>query len=589
MSKTALFILSGLALGLLLVTGCAADSGDDLTGETGGENVLVDGTADPANSCFGLCGMYDATKPCQCDALCHTNGDCCTDFCSMCTTASNFADACQGAPACTPDCAGKLCGDDGCGGSCGDCATGTTCDPNGACVTTCGNGVCDAGEDATNCAADCAPAAVCGDGVCDAGEDAATCPQDCAETEVIDSCVGRCDNGYDEAASCQCDPGCIEFGDCCNDLCDNCGDAPDFGVYCGTCTPACDGKICGDDGCGGECGPGCAANETCTDAGTCEAEVVEPPECVPTCDAGWECGDDGCGGNCNGGCPKAAPICDANYECQLTFTVNPCWDQECPTEVLACKNDTACGSLAICLADAPDPVNSNCYQNLEDQFGEDKAQEAAELYNAIQYCGWANCAATEGTCEDQCGNYVGPTSCNCDSTVCVGAEGQCEGDPSNPVEGEVYGCSFYGDCCGDYEALCDSEPECTPQCDGKECGDDGCGGACGEGCGPDAICTEDGLCESTCVPTCGDTGAVCGPDGCGGSCGACEEGTGCDEAGQCTIILEDGTCTSFFADQCGDDENCFVLAGEGSCIEAGSGGEGAACPLDADCAKGTLC
>ncbi|MGI6395325.1 MAG: hypothetical protein ACOX2F_11470 [bacterium] len=33
---------------------------------------------------------------------------------------------------------------------------------------------------------------------------------------------------------------------------------------------------------------------------------------------------------------------------------------------------------------------------------------------------------------------------------------------------------------------------CIPDCDGKVCGDDGCGGECGEGCGEDKACSADG-------------------------------------------------------------------------------------------------
>ena len=63
---------------------------------------------------------------------------------------------------------------------------------------------------------------------------------------------------------------------------------------------------------------------------------------------------------------------------------------------------------------------------------------------------------------------------------------------------------------------------CTPDCGGTQCGDDGCGGSCG-GCGTQGVCTEDGSC--LCVPDC--DGKVCGDDGCGGSCGSCPEGHAC--------------------------------------------------------------
>ena len=86
---------------------------------------------------------------------------------------------------------------------------------------------------------------------------------------------------------------------------------------------------------------------------------------------------------------------------------------------------------------------------------------------------------------------------------------------------------------------------CQPDCTDKECGGDGCGGLCGEclglneicqgdlcacvdaGCGetccnPGEVCDDGGEC---CVPEC--EGKQCGSDGCGGSCGECGEGETC--------------------------------------------------------------
>ncbi|MBM4395413.1 MAG: metallophosphoesterase [Deltaproteobacteria bacterium] len=67
------------------------------------------------------------------------------------------------------------------------------------------------------------------------------------------------------------------------------------------CVPYCPGRVCGPDGCGGTCPPGCGPGSECDEpTGTCR--------CVPFCD-GRVCGPDGCGGACPPGC-RAGHTCD---------------------------------------------------------------------------------------------------------------------------------------------------------------------------------------------------------------------------------------------------------------------------------------
>jgi hypothetical protein len=71
---------------------------------------------------------------------------------------------------------------------------------------------------------------------------------------------------------------------------------------------------------------------------------------------------------------------------------------------------------------------------------------------------------------------------------------------------------------------------CTPNCAGKNCGTDGCGGSCGT-CSGNSTC-ENGQCSSTCIPTtCSALGKNCGTwsDGCTGSlnCGTCSGNQTC--------------------------------------------------------------
>jgi len=76
---------------------------------------------------------------------------------------------------------------------------------------------------------------------------------------------------------------------------------------------------------------------------------------------------------------------------------------------------------------------------------------------------------------------------------------------------------------------------CTPDCSGKNCGSNGCGGTCGT-CSTGSTCSASGVCQATCTRNC--NGKNCGSDGCGGSCGSCSTGSTCS-AGVCTT----NTCT----------------------------------------------
>lgn len=138
--------------------------------------------------------------------------------------------------------------------------------------------------------------------------------------------------------------------------------------------------------------------------------------------------------------------------------------------------------------------------------------------------------------------------CNAMPNVAVGvcfeggcAVGQCaegasdvDGLPSNGCETPVTtSCVGTVDCAGicngagvrDCLGVCGGLAQ--PQCDGRECGPDGCGGTCAPGCPLGDSCTQEGLC---CAPNC--VGRVCGDDGCGGVCGTeeCSEGLFCNEA-----------------------------------------------------------
>lgn len=70
--------------------------------------------------------------------------------------------------------------------------------------------------------------------------------------------------------------------------------------------------------------------------------------------------------------------------------------------------------------------------------------------------------------------------------------------------------------------------KCIPNCSGKECGPNGCGGICGV-CKGSSQCVNF-KCLEQCVPDCKDK--ECGEDGCGGVCGVCLNGSYCKD-GKC--------------------------------------------------------
>lgn len=314
------------------------------------------------------------------------------------------------------------------------------------------------------------------------------------------------------------------------------------------CIPSCEGKECGNDGCGGLCGTCSDPMPFCTD-GVCVST------CVADCE-GKECGDDGCGGSCG--------ECEDDFACELGICRFVPW---CP--------DGECGNEESCWT-CPDDCGACCGNGLcEDKYAE-----------------------TCGTCPKDCGCAC-DESClagSCVETACDGKE--CGGD----------GCGGSCGACADHHECIDGHCSYVPWCGDDGCDPDETCTTCPADCG---ICCGDGACDleqaedcATCPADCGCdcgesceegacvntacSGIECGEDGCGGSCGGCEEHFLCVDGAclyqpwcgdtNCDPIEDCDACPTDCGECCGNDL-CEPQFGE-SC---------ASCILDCSCTCGEVC
>lgn len=310
---------------------------------------------------------------------------------------------------------------------------------------------------------------------------------------------GRCDEGATLACiegrlirrSCRDGFMCVEADDDAQCECDNvmddecprgCGDDPD----CAGCTPMCDGRTCGDNGCGGVCGE-CGGDELCTDEGMC---VVPTGLCSNDC----KYADDG---ECDDGGP------DSEYD--------------------ACDYATDCGDCGV-----REDLPVICTVNYNDDCPD---AERCECDMATGQCLCAPGARGDGSLGDDCDEQT-----DCATGLCLDARCSRPCDNENPCEAPLEECqSFLGLCVAG---------TCEPNCGGRSCGADGCGGTCGT-CGGGDVCVS-GQCEAEA----GDALA------CPGSAGQCARGEAC------CITSPDGSRSRCFEHDSARDSLCQMSAND---------------------------
>ncbi|MDF2738997.1 MAG: hypothetical protein K0S88_363 [Actinomycetia bacterium] len=192
-----------------------------------------------------------------------------------------------------------------------------------------------------------------------------------------------------------------------------------------------------------------------------------------------------------GGCRDTGQACTKNSQC----CSNQCDNRVCAPKLGCEPDDSACQQNSDC-------CGGNC-------FGQ-------------------RCAPKQSTCS---GQTCSPTATGCCAGD-AGSGGGCCQPPNNQ-------CNTTGGQAG----LC-----CAPNCNGRECGPDGCGndGTCGE-CAPGQTCTNNGQCQGQ--PTCSPQ--TC-PNGCCDKNGNCQPGNteqACGRGGQACVNCP-GSATSCQNGEC---------------------------------------
>ena len=325
-------------------------------------------------------------------------------------------------------------------------------------------------------------------------------------TEVTCSDGEYC-NGMERYINGRCQsakPACEDDDPCTNDICDETtkrcmnkavANRPDCICF-SDCEIDCEGKECGEDGCGGFCG-------TCEDGKGCASGVCVLAEV-------------------DGTCTQPIPLLDsegyANFFTQTHFV----------------EGDTSNGINTYF-------PSCNTLSGAQELFYEVVVPSTGSGYVGVEMTmtGFDSVLQLQ---EGVCGGTV--IACSDDSTP----PGYLGSRVKASLErGKTY--LFMADGYnleqkGPFELRFHFHENCLPDCDGLFCGDDGCGGSCGE-CEGAERCNSGSCYPNPCTPNCASDNRECGDDGCGGSCGECDV----DSGSYCiTDVDEDGNV--FYTGQC---------------------------------------
>jgi len=324
----------------------------------------------------------------------------------------------------------------------------------------------------------------------------------------------------------------------------------------------------------GQPGCPCGENEDCK-TGFCvfhRGDRVCTTACMEECPPGWACKE------MSGFGSDAVFICVSKFQslCLPCSTSDECFDFSDRCVLYENGAGSFCGGA--CDADQPCPNGYDCKEMM--------TMEGIIANQCVSSAGQCECSSYAKSMELGTHCYKSNDWGTCSAWRSCGEEGLGECQAPAPAQ-EV----CYNDQDEDCDGIFDDPDECC-FCEGKECGDDGCGNSCGD-CPDNHVCTDDNVC--VCVPAC--QGKECGTDGCDGICGECPPNHVCGDGQQCLCVPDCG------GKACGDDGckgNCgecpvnHVCTAEQACVcvpncdgkECGPDGCGDAC---GQCGPGTKC
>lgn len=460
-------------------------------------------TCDPSSGQCNFAPKND-TGPCDDGDKCTVKGVCSNGVC----TGQNPVN-CNDNKQCTTDSCNQetgLCINDPAplsGTSCSDgvnCTTDDKCDATGACV-----GVVNT----------CADGNACTDDRC--VEATGLCTNESAVMEGLGCSDNNACTQNDKCAAGVClgtAKSCVDTNDCTADGCDS-------GTGECTHTPTNQGYSCLYPS------NGAGAQDPCTPNGSCNSGVCVAGADLCECRSDSDCVAQDNGDKCDG--IFRCNLAQAPYECYFDASTVVSCSTSGDTE---CKKNTCNPGTGLCsmgnVADGTgcndgnactvsDKCASGTCSNTQPLVCDDS--DPCTLNQCIpasgcSYPGAPNTTSCEDgdpcTIGDKCDGSGGcvsgsPRNPVCDdSNVCT--DNTCSPDGQTCVFNPISGCCNLSSECSS-PAVCFNHACCTPQCSGKECGDDGCGGTCGS-CESWEEC-QAGICE---CPTCCQSTATCAYD-----------------------------------------------------------------------------